>query len=130
MQARRNAILSHDARFLGRFRRTGSLSLVAVLALAGVSLASAFPRDGGDRPERVGPATQPAPAPASTQEAAAESTAPRRDGPSNAPDAQAETAPEQTGPAKTATPQISTDQGSDLNSPELDEGSALSMPNS
>lgn len=112
MQARRNAILNYDARSLRRFRRTGGLSLVAVLALAGVSLASAFPRDGGDRPERVGPATQPAPA--STQEAAAESTAPRRDGPSNAPDAQAETTPERTGPAKTATPPNSTDQGSSL----------------
>ena len=110
MQVRSNATLSPDARPHRRFRRIGGRSLVAVLAVAGVSLASAIPLDGGDRPERVGPAMQPAP----TQEAPDETTAPRRDGPSNAPDTQAETTPERTGPTKAAKPQNSTDQGSSL----------------
>ena len=83
---------------------------VAAITFAGVSLASALPLDGGDRPERVGPTTQPA----STQEAAAEQTAPRRDGPANAPDAEVESTPERTGPAVAAKPQDSTDRGTDL----------------
>ena len=73
---------------------------VAAITFAGVSLASALPLDGGDRPERVGPTTQPA----STQEAAAEQTAPRRDGPANAPDAEVESTPERTGPAVAEVP--------------------------
>ena len=52
--------------------------------------------------------------PAPTQEAPDETTAPGRDGPSNAPDTQAETTPERTGPTKAAKPQNSTDQGSSL----------------
>ena len=110
MQVRSNATLSPDARPARRFRRMKGPLFVAAITFAGVSLASALPLDGGDRPERVGPTTQPA----STQEAAAEQTAPRRDGPANAPDAEVESTPERTGPAVAAKPQDSTDRGTDL----------------
>lgn len=110
MPASSNAILSPDARPLRRFRRNCGRSLVAVLALAGGSLALAIPLDGGDRPERGGPATQPA----SNQEGTAAEAPPRRDGPAKAPTSDATSTPERTGPAKAAKPQDSTDQGSSL----------------
>ncbi|MDG2021019.1 MAG: secretin N-terminal domain-containing protein [Phycisphaerales bacterium] len=110
MQVRSNATLSTDARPTRRFRWMKGPSFAVAIAFAGVSLASALPLDGGDRPERVGPASQPT----GTQEAATEQEAPRRDGPANAPDAEVENTPERTGPAVAATPQNSTDRGTDL----------------